>query len=72
MSLPGFTAAQALKSSTNDWKLHIVVDWKDPDSTQTMQQLVIPASRYCRRLLRTCLAGDDPRSFACDSWLILC
>jgi len=73
MSIPGFTAEAALKSSTNDWKWDTVIEWGQPDSMRTMPGVVIPASSsYCRKLLRKCLAGDDPRSFACDSWLILC
>jgi hypothetical protein len=70
--IPGFFAERALVG-----RRHHSASFDD-DRSETNDRLndgtrVVPASsRYCRRLLKKCLAGDDPRSFACDSWLILC
>jgi len=65
-TIPGFTAELALDQTAARFRR---AKWKADDNVAFS---VTPASRYCRRLLRKCLAGDDPRSFECDSWLILC
>ena len=69
--IPGFVAERALtvkldrRASVDEYRSEV------PTRANNGARIV-PMSRYCRRLLRECLAGSNPRSFACDSWLILC
>ena len=70
MNYPGFTAERSL---TKD---HCPTPHRAPGSqgADVPFEMVTPSSHasYCRRLLRKCISGSDPRSFACDSWLITC
>lgn len=75
MRLPGFTAELTLEKS------HCVWGGTPSRGEQTVRRSVVAASGgrkplsqkvYCRRLLRQCISGSDPRSLACDSWLIFC
>jgi len=68
MRIPGFTAIVSVRASETSTKPNASMAARE----DRMPAGVFPASAYCRRLLRKCLSGDDPRSFACDSWLILC
>lgn len=70
MNYPDFTAERSLQ--TGHCQLpHPAVGSYGADIPFEM---VTPSSHasYCRRLLTKCITGSDPRSFACDSWLILC
>lgn len=66
-ALPGFTAEIAVEFATT-------LSWRGKLSAASdkVENTVIPSSKYCKRLLKECISGPDPRSFACDSWLVLC
>jgi hypothetical protein len=68
MNMPGFTAEASLERARNSYQA------ADTPISANYETGVAPASRraVCRRLLKECVSGDDPRSYACDSWLILC
>ncbi|WHZ15420.1 MAG: hypothetical protein OJF52_002264 [Nitrospira sp.] len=74
MSMPSFNAEFSLETGSAA-SLWTVLSEKD---ASTCLQSIIPASRksryraYCRRLFKQCISGNDPRSFECDSWVILC
>jgi len=67
-AIPGFSA----EASLADPEDAIEILGPAPADRRTSIRVIPSSSRRCRRLLKKCLAGDDPRSFACDSWLILC
>jgi hypothetical protein len=69
MKIPGFTADASVEVKENFYK---TVDTNSYATDRVLPNQVIPASARCRRLLKKCVSGDNPRSFACDSWLILC
>lgn len=65
-TIPGFTAELALDQTAVRFRR---AKWKADDNVAFS---VTPAGPYCDALLETCVSGDDPRSYECDSWLILC
>lgn len=70
MNYPGFTAEYSLQKAHCPTSHRV----RGSQGADVPFETVTPASHasYCRRLLRKCISGSDPRSFACDSWLILC
>jgi hypothetical protein len=54
--------------SSPNW--HRPRPWRS-DKEAEMITLALSAPE-CRRLLKKCISGDDPRSFECDSWINFC
>jgi hypothetical protein len=70
MKLPAFTAELSLReiNQTSIYKIG------DGIRRENLLNIVTPASHksYCRRMLRRCISGSDPRSYACDYYLFYC
>jgi hypothetical protein len=66
-ALPGFTAEIAVEFATT-------LSWcgKLSAASDKVENTVTPSSRACKRLLKVCISGPDPRSYACDYWLLHC
>ena len=63
INLPGFIYESSLGEQINHFKSSF-------NYSYTKNNIVLPSS--CRKLLKRCLAGKNPKSRACNSWVINC
>ena len=74
MNMPGFTGEMSLGLKNTDRAyLYRLANTAESSGVGSRGEIIpVLSAKRCRRLLKECVSGDDPRSFACDSWIILC